>query len=355
MQSIVGLIIIFLAGALSGLFTTPARFIKGWEWENFWLVYSIFGLLTMPWALALFSTDAVDILAHTPGIDILYTMASGFGWGIGSVTFGLGCQYVGDSLAFAIILGLCATLGTAVPMLILSPEDAGKKVGIYTWIGIGVVCIGLYLISKAGQCKERDQAKIRAEEEAQPLMINTTDGTAPKERKSFAVGLLICAASGVFSGFLNVGLTLGSSITDAAAARGASSVMKKNVTWALVVSAGFIPNAIYSIFLLSTRGTWINFSHGVLPIRIRNVTLGAVMGVTWFTGNFVYGAGASGIGLLGTVVGWPIFMVSMVLSSVVASVLSGDYKGVSTETWIYLAAGLITIFAATVIVSIGSL
>lgn len=57
-------------------------------------------------------------------------MVSGFGWGIGSVLFGLGCAYVGDSLAFAIILGMCATLGTAVPMLILSPEDATKKVSL---------------------------------------------------------------------------------------------------------------------------------------------------------------------------------------------------------------------------------
>lgn len=243
-------------------------------------------------------------------------MASGFGWGIGSVTFGLGCAYVGDSLAFAIILGLCATLGTAVPMLILSPADAGKRVGIFTWAGIGVVCIGLYLLAKAGANKEKDQqrAKAQSRSEAEPLIGGGINSEPPKssdkEPKSFAVGLLICFVSGVFSGLMNVGLTLGGDITDEAAARGASSINKKNLAWALVISSGFIPNGFYSAYLLCKNNTWSNFSKGSLNQRLKNVGLGALMGVLWYSGNFVYGAGASGIGLLGTVVGWPVFMVS---------------------------------------------
>ena len=243
-------------------------------------------------------------------------MASGFGWGIGSVTFGLGCAYVGDSLAFAIILGLCATLGTAIPMLILKPEDATKKVGIYTWAGIGVVCIGLYLLAKAGASKERDQKALKKERdsEKEPLMkqtsINSEATTSTNsQEKSFAVGLFICLLSGVFSGLMNVGLTLGKQITDAAEERGASSICKKNLTWALVISSGFLPNAAYSMYLLSKNSTWSYFGNGSLGVRLYNIFLGAMMGILWYVGNFIYGAGASGIGLLGTVVGWPVFMV----------------------------------------------
>eukprot|EP00036_Acanthoecidae_sp_10tr_P013706 CAMPEP_0206286576 /NCGR_PEP_ID=MMETSP0106_2-20121207/670_1 /ASSEMBLY_ACC=CAM_ASM_000206 /TAXON_ID=81532 /ORGANISM="Acanthoeca-like sp., Strain 10tr" /LENGTH=353 /DNA_ID=CAMNT_0053717099 /DNA_START=29 /DNA_END=1087 /DNA_ORIENTATION=- len=352
-----------VGGLLGGSFTTPARFMTGWEWENFWFVYSVFGLVVCPWAFALLTTDAIDVIYHAKSMDIAYVMLSGFGWGIGSVTFGLGCAYVGDSLAFAIILGLCATFGTAVPMLILSPGDATKKVGIFTWAGIGVVCVGLYLLAKAGASKERDQKGLAAsvqDTEREPLVagsstaINASDvgssTVATKSSKSLTVGLAICFVSGVFSGLMNVGLTLGNPLTDACASRGASSINKKSLAWALTISAGFLPNAGFSMYKLWSNGTWGNFGAGSLGQRFVNVGLGVLMGVLWYCGNFVYGAGASGIGKLGTVVGWPIFMVSMVISSTVASVLSGDYKGVSSRTVYLLAGGLFTIVLATVVV-----
>jgi L-rhamnose-H+ transport protein len=232
------------------------------------------------------------------------------------VMFGLGCAYVGDSLAFAIILGLCATLGTAIPMLILSPDDAGKKVGIFTWAGIGIVCIGLYFLAKAGMSKERDQKANRDAAEREPLLnassINAAEkGALAKAPKSFKVGLVICFVSGIASGLMNVGLTLGEDMTDACLARGASEINKKNLAWALTISSGFVPNAAYSMYLLFTNSTWQNFGKGSLGQRIKNMFLGAMMGVLWYCGNFVYGAGASGIGLLGTVVGWPVFMVAI--------------------------------------------
>lgn len=62
----------FLGGILSGLFTTPARFCTGYEWENYWFVYSIFGLVVVPWGFALLSTDAVYVLEHTPLIDFVH-------------------------------------------------------------------------------------------------------------------------------------------------------------------------------------------------------------------------------------------------------------------------------------------
>lgn len=43
---------------------------------------------------------------------------------VGSVTFGLSCHFVGDSLAFAIILGLTSTLGAAIPLLLLHADEA---------------------------------------------------------------------------------------------------------------------------------------------------------------------------------------------------------------------------------------
>ena len=37
--------------------------------------------------------------------------------------------------------------------------------------------------------------------------------------------------------------------------------------------------------------------------------IGLLMGVLWFTGNTLYGIGATMLGKLGTAVGWPLFIV----------------------------------------------
>jgi hypothetical protein len=44
----------------------------GWEWENYWFIYSIFGLLLLPWSFAFLTVDAVDVLAHTSSVDFIH-------------------------------------------------------------------------------------------------------------------------------------------------------------------------------------------------------------------------------------------------------------------------------------------
>lgn len=45
MSLIVGIAIILIGGIASGLFTYPFGFVRGWQWENYWFVYSVYGLV----------------------------------------------------------------------------------------------------------------------------------------------------------------------------------------------------------------------------------------------------------------------------------------------------------------------
>ena len=49
------------------------------------------------------------------------------GWGIGSTLFGVGTNAVGNSLGFSLILGLTATLGSAIVLVVLHPNDIATK------------------------------------------------------------------------------------------------------------------------------------------------------------------------------------------------------------------------------------
>ena len=79
------------------------------------------------------------------------------------------------------------------------------------------------------------------------------------------------------------------------------------------------------------------------------------MGLLWFAGNILYGVGGALVpGNTGAVIGWPIFMVGMVLCANVTGILYGEWSGTSSKTTLYLVAGLATLLVATVVIALGN-
>ena len=115
----IGIALTLLAGLMSGNCMLPMKFNRSWRFENTWLVFSVVSLLILPWALAL---GLVDHLFETYDAMSLYQIAIpilfGVGWGIAQVLFGLSVQRLGLGLAYAIIVGLGALLGTLVPLFV---------------------------------------------------------------------------------------------------------------------------------------------------------------------------------------------------------------------------------------------
>ncbi len=115
-----------------------------------------------------------DVYARAEIATMMYTLLFGALWGVGSVTFGLAVEHVGNSLAFSIILvrflyvfcpfqlidgaqGLATSMGAVVPMLIFHLNDVDSRSGVFTWISLGIILLGLALLGRAGSLKNRDQ------------------------------------------------------------------------------------------------------------------------------------------------------------------------------------------------------
>src|SRR5437870_8211527 len=47
-----GLTLAVLSGTLDGSMALPMQFASRWRWENIWLVYSLFGMILLPWLVA---------------------------------------------------------------------------------------------------------------------------------------------------------------------------------------------------------------------------------------------------------------------------------------------------------------
>ena len=50
---ITGLAIVLAAGLFQGSFMFPSKWMKGWAWENYWLIFATIAYLISPWLLAL--------------------------------------------------------------------------------------------------------------------------------------------------------------------------------------------------------------------------------------------------------------------------------------------------------------
>jgi len=173
-------LLIAAGGMCGGLFTTPIGWMPSWEWENVWLIYSIFGMVVWPWALVLSTVPSVwEIYETSEAKDIVFTAVFGAGWGIGSTLFGVGTNAVGNSLGFSIILGLTATLGAAIVLVALHPSDIATKEGYFTFAGLAVTCVGLACCGYAGSRKEREQTE--ADKEDRLLKIEESTGGASEQ------------------------------------------------------------------------------------------------------------------------------------------------------------------------------
>jgi hypothetical protein len=49
---LIGVGLTIIAGALAGNCMLPMKFLRRWEWENAWFVFTLVSLLVLPWMLA---------------------------------------------------------------------------------------------------------------------------------------------------------------------------------------------------------------------------------------------------------------------------------------------------------------
>jgi L-rhamnose-H+ transport protein len=301
----------------------------GWKWENTWLVYSISGLLVIPW-IAAFATvpDLGAVLTGASALSIWRVLLFGLGWGVGSVLFGLGIARMGLALGYGLILGLIAPIGTFLPLLVLHPEQLQTRRGTSLIVGTLIVVCGIILCAIAGKLRE-------------------SGGIRPKQ--GFAIGLLICVLAGIFSPMLNFSFAFGDELQQRALAAGASRDAASNAIWSLCLTAGLIANAGYSILLLQRGGSWKLFRSA--PAGYWG--WGALMGLLCFGSFIVYGAGANALGPLGAVVGWPLFMSMSLITSNSLGWISGEWKGAPPKAIRYAVAGIAVLIVAITVIALG--
>jgi L-rhamnose-H+ transport protein len=336
-----GLTAVLLGGVLQGSVLLPMKFTRKWQWENSWAGFSLVAYLLSPWVLAFLLVPRFPSMLLEIPIGILATtLVFGVGWGLGALTMGVGFRYLGMAITYAIVLGLASSVGTLIPLLVLTPDQAFTRRGVSVMLGVLVALAGTALVSWAA--RERDSE--RQKSKVQP-------GDRPSAR-NLILGLALCVSSGLLSSSGNLGLAFGSQLSQKAAELGAGPTGSASAVWSVILIPVFLCNFLYSLYLLRKNRTAPLF-------RARGTGhywgLAALMGILWMGGMGAYGAGALGLGSLGTSMGFILFMSSMVITANVLGVLTGEWRGASHWTTCLMTAGIVVLLLAIVVVGMAGI
>ena len=330
-----GFALILTAGILQGTFMLPLKYTSKWNWENTWLSFSFMGYLIFPWLVALLTVPQLkEILHQTSTSTLLGTILFGFGWGLGCLTFGLGIDYLGLSLGFALILGLTAAIGTLIPMLVLSPEKLMSAKGAVLLVGVVTMLAGISLCSWAGKLKET-------------ALDAGSAGLDQAPRKSYALGVLFCILSGVLSACANLGFAFGTEVTTRATQWGTPQQYASIPLWSVMMLPLFLCNGPFCFYLLLRNQSLAKFR---LPHTGRYYLLAASMAGMWLVGMFFYGFGANKLGQTGSSIGWAILMSSVVIVANLWGLTTREWRGAGLKANRTMRAGLPVLVVAIFII-----
>ncbi|QNQ08877.1 L-rhamnose/proton symporter RhaT [Sphingomonas alpina] len=346
---LLGVLFHWIGGLSSASFYVPYKRIKGWSWEIFWLTGGVFSWLVMPWLFASLQThDLFGVIGAVPRETLFWCWFWGAGWGLGGLTFGLTMRYLGLSLGMAVALGLTTVIGTLGPPIFRGtlPALAATTSGQVTLLGILVAVIGILIVARAGQAKERETSGETA-----------TVGVAEFNLKR---GLAIALFSGVMSSCFAFGLDAGQPIRTLTLAAGTDPLWQGLPVLCVVLLGGLSTNLIWCAILILRNGSAGEFvgraakvaPATAVPLRA-NYLLAALGGTLWYFQFFFYTMGESQMGRFGFS-SWTLHMASIILFSTLWGFALREWASASGGTRNLVRLGIAILIASTMIIGVGN-
>jgi L-rhamnose-H+ transport protein len=332
-------VLIFALGGLAGaVFYLPFKKVKNWAWESYWLVYAVFGLILVPWVLALTTSPNVfAVLKQAPTKTLAYCCLCGAMWGVGGLTWGLMIRYLGVGLGLAIGCGLCSAAGTIIPPVIEGNLQKlySSPAGLASLLGVGVSLVGIVLVGMAGMSKENELP-----EEAKKKAV---------AEYNFKKGILVAVFSGLMSAGMSFGLQGGGDIQKLAqtVAPATSAAWAGMPVLVVVLLGGFVVNFGWCLILNARNKTGGDYTKAGTPLAA-NVLFAGLAGAIWCSQFICFKTGEPAMGSM-AYIGWAVLMASAILFSTLLGIFLGEWKGTSGRTRSLLAFGLLMLLASSVV------
>jgi L-rhamnose-H+ transport protein len=115
--------------------------------------------------------------------------------------------------------------------------------------------------------------------------------------------------------------------------------------------AGSIPNILYCLYLLSKNKTHRNFASASF---VSHSLLALVMAIFWFGSTLLYGVSAGKMGVLGPILGWPLFMSLIVITASALGILTGEWRNTGKQPLRIQLTGVAFLVAAVFVLALAS-
>lgn len=332
-----GILVALLAGVVNGSFAVPTKRMTRWNWENIWAVWALVALFVAPWLFALITVP--KLLGFYRGVNpslLLLLIGLGLGVGLAQIFFCLALATAGLSIGFAVTVGISTAIGSLVPLVLLHALFTPK--GLMVVVGVVLIVVGTAVCGLASHRKEKEHS----DAERQALVMRGT---------SFGRGMVFCILAGVLSPLLNFALAFGTPFLARAAQLGVSPASQTNTIWPPVLTATLIPYLAYCNHLWRKNKSFRLYA---LAGTGSYWFMGAVMGLFWMGSLVLYGAASTRMAAMGPVLGWPLFMSTIIISANAWGFATGEWKTARRRTVFVMLAGVLFLVLGFCAVAVGS-
>jgi L-rhamnose-H+ transport protein len=335
---IYGILLITFGAFLSGSFSIPFDKVKNWKWENYWLVYSLFGYVVVPLIVCLFTVpDTTAILSRVSEKTITWVFLLGALYGIANITFGLSLRYLGLALGYALSLGLMMAIGTLVPPALdgrLAQLFAGNA-GILLVSGIVISLTGIGISGYAGFLKSKQ----------------SSDNSGVNKEFNLKKGLAAALFVGIAGASAALGIEQGSPIAKLSVENGVNPLFQDSIVFFILYSGSFVSTLVWCLYQAIRNKSVKNFvQFGSRTVWV-NYLCCALAGLVWFINFVFFGMGKSKMGEF-SFVAWGILMTMTIVCATLWGLYRKEWKGVSTKVYVLMWTGLIVLVGASFLIGI---
>ena len=340
MDTLLGIVLVMLAGLGTGTGIWPMKLMKRLEFEHYWFVAMLVGLFIVPWAVVLASVPhPFEAYARVGWGTLVKANLFGLGWGIANVLYGLCVVRIGAALTGAIMTGLGVIAGTTLPMvmkgtgLFSDAPDLSSPSGRLIMIGLGVMLLGVMLCALAGFGRNKI---LKGNAEG----LAATD-MARKGRGGFIGGLVMTIIAGMISAGIALCFVYAQGpIVEEMKAQGAGDIVANISVWAAALLSGAAVNILYPAWLMTRKKNW-----GVLLNNTPEALLAVVIGLQFILAVNLMGRGMLLLGVLGASVGFAIQQTMQIMGNQAVGFFSGEWQGICgrPRTRMYLSLAVLVV------------
>ncbi len=335
-----GILLVTLAGLGTGTIAWPMKLMRTLQFEHYWFLGMLFGLLVIPWLVVLTCIPhPFTAYAEVGWRPLLFANLFAAGWGVANVLYGICVIRIGAALTGAILSGLGLSVGAILPLalkgsgLFSEAADLTSRAGLTILGGVLVILVGISFCTVAGFSRGR--------------ILQKMETTGRQATGGFLGGLIMVIVAGILSSGCGLCFVYGQGpIIEAVSAQNVGLIPANMAVWAVALLGGTLVNLAYPAYLMTKRKSW----HVVLGSG-KEIVLAITIGVQFMIAIMMLGRGMLLLGALGGSIGFGIQQATQIMGNQGVGFASGEWRGISGKPRKQMYQALAILIAGVVILA----